>query len=178
MAATTRRRKVFPHLNDGEDNSKSSTYKEERSYTKKDEYDNNKSKSKIKKVHPSAKSKTNDKPSSTQAAAGSSTHHLIPLPLVLTVLICSGFYWIVCFRDVMATGKPILDDYRLSSMLWGEDVNADLNYLVRLLVLYVLFCLFVDTAAIDTCANNCKFSINSLQTHTYIAIHKINRMVR
>jgi len=148
MAATTRRRKIFPHLNEGEDgSSKSKAAKEESaSSTKKDEYDNNKSKST--KVHPSAKSKTNgsttttstNKPSSTQAAAGSSIHHLIPLPLVLTVLICSGFYWIVCFRDVMATGKPILDyDNRLSSIIWGEDVNADMNYLVRLLVLYLLF---------------------------------------
>ena len=133
MAATTRRRKIFPHLNEGDDGSSKS--KEESGAF---EYDNNKSKSK-KAVYPSAKSKTNGstttttKPSSTQAAAGSSIHHLVPLPLVLTVLICSGFYWIVCFRDVMATGKPILDyDNRLSSMLWGEDVNADLNYLVRL----------------------------------------------
>ena len=37
----------------------------------------------------------------------------------------------------MATGKPILDyDNRLSSMLWGEDVNADLNYLVSACVVY------------------------------------------
>ena len=140
MAATTRRRKIFPHLNEGEDGSSKSKSKEENASTKKDEYDNNKSKST--KVHPSAKSKTNGsttttKPSSTQAEAGSSIHHLVPLPLVLTVLICSGFYWIVCFRDVMATGKPILDyDNRLSSMLWGEDVNADLNYLVRTLLYY------------------------------------------
>ena len=139
MVATTRRRKIFPHLNEGEDGS--SKVKEENASTKKDEYDNNKS-SKSKKVHPSAKSKTNGsttttKPSSTQVAAGSSIHHLVPLPLVLTVLICSGFYWIVCFRDVMATGKPILDDYRLSGMVWGEGVNADMNYLVSL---YVVCC--------------------------------------
>jgi len=143
MAATTRRRKIFPHLNEGEDgSSKSKAAKEESASTKKDEYDNNKL-SKSKKVHPSAKSKTNGstttttKPSSTQAAAGSSIHHLVPLPLVLTVLICSGFYWIVCFRDVMATGKPILDyDNRLSSIIWGEDVNADMNYLVSACVVY------------------------------------------
>jgi len=146
MAATTRRRKIFPHLNEGEDGVSKSKAKEESASTKKDEYDNNKSKSR--KVHPSAKSKTNgstttNKPSSTQAAAGSSIHHLIPLPLVLTVLICSGFYWIICFRDVMATGKPILDyDNRLSSMLWGENVNADLNYLVRTRVLFIV-CLLV-----------------------------------
>ena len=140
MAATTRRRKIFPHLNEGEDgSSKSKAAKEESASTKKDEYDNNKSKKS--EVHPSVESKTNGsttttttKPSSTQAAAGSSIHHLVPLPLVLTVLVCSGFYWIVCFRDVMATGKPILDyDNRLSSMVWGEDINADLNYLVRYL---------------------------------------------
>ena len=143
MAATTRRRKIFPHLNEGEDSSsKSKAAKEESASTKKDEYDNNKSKST--KVHPSALSKTNGsttttKPSSTQTAAGSPIHHLVPLPLVLTVLICSGFYWIVCFRDVMATGKPILDyDNRLSGMLWGEGVNADLNYLVRILVLCII----------------------------------------
>jgi hypothetical protein len=34
--------------------------------------------------------------------------HLAPLPLVLVVLVCSGFLWMLAFRDVMATGRPIL----------------------------------------------------------------------
>eukprot|EP00584_Thalassiosira_punctigera_P007325 CAMPEP_0172539044 /NCGR_PEP_ID=MMETSP1067-20121228/10325_1 /TAXON_ID=265564 ORGANISM="Thalassiosira punctigera, Strain Tpunct2005C2" /NCGR_SAMPLE_ID=MMETSP1067 /ASSEMBLY_ACC=CAM_ASM_000444 /LENGTH=455 /DNA_ID=CAMNT_0013324667 /DNA_START=64 /DNA_END=1427 /DNA_ORIENTATION=- len=51
-------------------------------------------------------------------------HHLLPLPLVLTVLVCSGLFWIASFRDVMATGKPILDTL---GVLWGQD-DADANF--------------------------------------------------
>jgi len=35
-------------------------------------------------------------------------------------------FWIASFRDVMATGKPILDKF---GRVWGQD-NADSNYLV------------------------------------------------
>ena len=34
--------------------------------------------------------------------------HLPPLPLVMTVLICSGFMWMFAFRDMMATGKSLI----------------------------------------------------------------------
>eukprot|EP00957_Ditylum_brightwellii_P074668 5675279-Ditylum_brightwellii.AAC.1 len=34
--------------------------------------------------------------------------YLAPLPLVMIVLLCSGFLWMLAFRDVMATGRPIL----------------------------------------------------------------------
>ena len=34
--------------------------------------------------------------------------HLAPLPLVLAVLVCSGVTWVLAFRDLMATGRPIM----------------------------------------------------------------------
>lgn len=34
--------------------------------------------------------------------------HLPPLPLVFTVLICSGALWVLGLRDLMATGKNFL----------------------------------------------------------------------
>lgn len=45
--------------------------------------------------------------------------HLPPLVLVLTILLCSGFMFVMGMRDLMATGKIIL----------GE---SDAAYLVRL----------------------------------------------
>lgn len=36
--------------------------------------------------------------------------HLPPLGLVLTVILCSGFAWILGLRDLMATGKPFLGE--------------------------------------------------------------------
>ena len=84
-------------------------------------YDNAKSKK-----HPSARPHQGNKITPKEEAAGSSHHHLLPLPLVLTVLVCSGFFWMSCFRDVMATGKPILDKL---GVLWGQD-DADSNLLV------------------------------------------------
>ena len=60
------------------------------------------------------------------------TQHLPPLPLVVTVLLCSGFFWMSSFRDAMATGKPILD--RLG-LLWGQD-DADQHWLVRAVMVW------------------------------------------
>lgn len=34
--------------------------------------------------------------------------HLPPAPLLYTVLVCSGILWMLAFRDLFATGKPIL----------------------------------------------------------------------
>jgi len=72
----------------------------------------------------------NDKNHITEAADAASAaidihNHLLPLPLVLAVLVCSGFFWVASLRDVMATGKPILDKF---GILWRQD-DADANYL-------------------------------------------------
>jgi len=103
-------------------------------------YNNSKSKAKGgESNHPSAAGQksstaTNNSSSSSRSSkhnngqtSSSSMHHLLPLPLVYTVLICSGLFWITSFRDVMATGKPILDT---ATALFGHE-NADANYLVR-----------------------------------------------
>ena len=36
--------------------------------------------------------------------------HLAPLPLVFTVMICSGMMWVLAFRDVFATGRSIMGE--------------------------------------------------------------------
>ena len=36
--------------------------------------------------------------------------HFVPLPLLVTIMICSGFLWVMCFRDVFATGRPIFGE--------------------------------------------------------------------
>eukprot|EP00956_Cyclotella_meneghiniana_P042666 scaffold248969_cov76-Cyclotella_meneghiniana.AAC.1 len=121
----TQRRKIFPHLED-----ESTTGDKQNG--KSEEYDNAKSKDKsTTKKHPSARTKktssddTNDMVRSRKEA---STHHLLPMPLVITAMICSGLFWISSFRDVMATGKPILDSL---GMLWGQ-VDGDAKFLVSL----------------------------------------------
>jgi hypothetical protein len=123
------RRKIFPHL----DKEKPPTAAA--NSTKPDEkenYDN----AKTSKKHPTATrnaSKANGKKDSNTATTSNTikkeapTHHLLPLPLVLLVILCSGFHWISSFRDMMATGKPILDN--LGIVLWGQS-DADINLLV------------------------------------------------
>lgn len=126
------RRKIFPHL----DNDKK----------EKDNYDNAKSS----KVHPSARKDKNSKTTNPKSSITSSnnanngqsnkekevkteapTHHLLPLPLVFIVILCSGLFWISSFRDMMATGKPILDSL---GVLWGQS-DADANLLVSEIML-------------------------------------------
>jgi hypothetical protein len=36
--------------------------------------------------------------------------HLPPLPLVLAILLCSGFMFVLGMRDMMSTGKIILGE--------------------------------------------------------------------
>ena len=150
-AATTRRRKIFPHLEDekrsasdaaadgdgdgggrgrGATNDDVGDVATRKGNEKDDKHSSTYNNAKSKKGKKSA-----NKPSSIPKTEGGSsssvsiTHqHLLPLPLVLTVLVCSGIFWIASFRDVMATGKPILDTL---SMIWGQE-DADANYLVSL----------------------------------------------
>jgi len=136
-ATRTRRRKIFPHLDGAEANETSGANDSDDTKAKLGEevYDNAKSKSGTR--HPSA-TKKSSKPLNAASngtdkndaaiphqAAGSSVDHLLPLPLVLTVLVCSGLFWITSFRDVMATGKPMLDTL---GFLWGQE-DADANFL-------------------------------------------------
>jgi len=62
--------------------------------------------------------------------------HLAPLPLVLTVLVCSGFMWMLAFRDLMATGRPIMGrmdeamqvSYHVLAVYKCMQQNIRLNY--------------------------------------------------
>lgn len=42
------------------------------------------------------------------------TRHLAPYPLIVVIIICSGPLWLISFRDIFATGRPLFD---LDSML-------------------------------------------------------------
>jgi len=135
-ATTTRRRKIFPHLKE-EDKTPPSVPEASKSAKGDSSKANgdatnayNNSKQKEGPKHPSAAKKKPISSKSSDSIHGS-VHHLLPLPLVLTVLVCSGLFWIASFRDVMATGKPILDSF---AVLWGQD-DADSHFLVRLLLL-------------------------------------------
>jgi hypothetical protein len=108
-------------------------------------YNNSKSKAKgVESNHTSAagqKSSTatsnnssSSKHNNGHTSSSSMHHHLLPLPLVYTVLICSGLFWITSFRDVMATGKPILNK---ATALFGHE-DADANYLVRKILFNLL----------------------------------------
>jgi hypothetical protein len=140
MSTKPQRRKIFPHLDESKkdssakNNSNSSTNGTE---TKNDDtYDNAKSSSSkpTKKPHPSARNKESNSVKIQKEA--NATHHLIPLPLAFTVLVCSGLFWIASFRDMMATGKPILDTL---GVLWGQ-MDGDANLLVSLFQLIAVFC--------------------------------------
>ena len=133
--ATSRRRKIFPHLKD--DDKKPPSAPEASGSANGDSGKANgdasdetnayvNSKQKKGSSHPSAAKKNLTSSKSSDSINGS-IHHLLPLPLVLTVLVCSGLFWLSSFRDVMATGKPILDSL---AVLWGQD-DADARFLVR-----------------------------------------------
>ena len=133
-AGTARRRKIFPHLDDekrpvaasevpGDANHGNDVKKEDGGGATTDDktsYNNAKSKK------GSARKKTDKNHVIPNASTSQAVQHLLPLPLVLTVLVCSGLFWIASFRDVMATGKPMLDTL---SILWGQN-DADANFLV------------------------------------------------
>jgi len=58
------------------------------------------------------------------------SNHFVPIPLLLTVLICSGFLSILSYRDFFSTGKVILgpmDEAMLTftkSMQWFDNTNG------------------------------------------------------
>lgn len=139
-ATTTKRKTVIPDVTNDKENSGSANQcgngvkvkSNGDAPTKISSYNNSKPKVGSKsKQHPSASkqkkvdSASKSVPSDGNSGAHPSLHHLLPLPLVCTVLICSGVFWITSFRDVMATGKPILD--RLGA--WVGQVDTDASYL-------------------------------------------------
>jgi len=136
MAKTTQRRKIFPHIEDDKSSPSSGTEDGDGDPS----YDNAKSSKSKKRSSAKGKGKGNKCGSSNgnsngvakpRAAAPAPSDHLLPLPLVVTVLLCSGLFWMSSFRDVMATGKPVLDTV---GKLWGQE-DADLNLLVGFLLI-------------------------------------------
>ncbi|KAL3822382.1 hypothetical protein ACHAXA_010860, partial [Cyclostephanos tholiformis] len=128
---TARRRKIFPHLNDDEKKTHDASGSANADSGKVNSVASDKAIHNINtpppkkgSTHASAAKKNITSSKSLDSIHGS-THHLLPLPLVYVVLVCSGLFWITSFRDVMATGKPILD--RLGA-LWGQD-DADSLFL-------------------------------------------------
>lgn len=102
---TVRRRRIFPHLSsdEGSANKESSEKKEEagnKDGEKNGAYDNAKSNK------PTAAS-TNGVAPPEKSSSAAAAHHLLPLPLVIITLLCSGLFWVMSFRDAFATGQPL-----------------------------------------------------------------------
>ena len=58
--------------------------------------------------------------------------HFVPLPLVVIILVCSGFMWVMAFRDVMATGRSIggpMDDAMQVSSLYRVEISTSTSVL-------------------------------------------------
>ena len=135
MAGATQRRKIFPHV--GDETSSGAAAKSGNDKARDPSYDNAKS-SKTRRRSSKGKGKGKENKSGggssngvaqPRGAAPAPSDHLLPLPLVVVVLLCSGLFWMSSFRDVMATGKPVLDTM---GKLWGQE-DADLNLLVGII---------------------------------------------
>jgi len=109
---TVRRRKIFPHLSSDEAAAKES---DEKKQGENDEaYDNAKSNK------PTAAAANNN---NAIRNTESSVHHLLPLPLVLITLLCSGLFWVMSFRDAFATGQPLLLNLSSASSLAQAELS-------------------------------------------------------
>lgn len=114
-----RRRRIFPHLSNDEAAAKETDKNED--VTNEGEtneaYDNAKS------------NRTTSAAANNGVAHSSSSaiHHLLPLPLVLITLLCSGLFWVMSFRDAFATGQPLL--LNLPSSIAPSLVEAELSLL-------------------------------------------------
>lgn len=125
MAATSetaRRRKIFPHLSSSDADGKAAAVEKPEKNNDEDEkredenekYDNAKSNKPSTPTVREPNTAANDGNASTAKASSSSSsswtaaHHLLPLPLVLITLLCSGLFWVISFRDAFATGQPLL----------------------------------------------------------------------
>ncbi|KAL7497954.1 hypothetical protein ACHAWT_005853 [Skeletonema menzelii] len=104
---TMRRRRIFPHLSS--DDVAAKEYDKKKEVVKKEGekngvYDNAKSNK------PSAASTNGvaQPAKSSSWTSSSAAHHLLPLPLVIITLLCSGLFWVMSFRDAFATGQPLL----------------------------------------------------------------------
>jgi len=110
-AGAVQRRKIFPHLSSDEAAAadKCDTKKDENREDEIEAYDNAKSN----KPTPTDRESTaaNNGGVGNEAlssSSSSSVHHLLPLPLVIITLLCSGLFWVLSFRDAFATGQPLL----------------------------------------------------------------------
>lgn len=110
-----RRRKIFPNLSSsGADGKAAATAVEKPEKNDEDEkrqdenekYDNAKSNKPFPTVR-EPNSVANDGGASS-SSSWTAAHHLLPLPLVLITLLCSGLFWVISFRDAFATGQPLL----------------------------------------------------------------------
>mmetsp|Transcript_8732 Transcript_8732/g.12783 ORF Transcript_8732/g.12783 Transcript_8732/m.12783 type:complete len:497 (+) Transcript_8732:93-1583(+) len=111
---TVRRRKIFPHLSSDEAAAKES---DEKKQGENDEaYDNAKSN---KPTAAAAANNSNKVVRNTEA----SVHHLLPLPLVIITLLCSGLFWVMSFRDAFATGQPLLLNLSSTSSLAQAELS-------------------------------------------------------
>ena len=98
--------------------------------------------------------------------------HLPPLVLVLTILLCSGFMFVLGMRDLMATGKNILGESDAAYLVrW----NDSLRWLS--VALYIALHLF-ELHCIECFGYFVYFLLDDSLTAFHPGIHQINGMVR
>lgn len=110
-----RRRKIFSHLSSDEVAAaaaeKSDKKEDEKREDENEAYDNAKSNKPTPADREPTTSVNNGGVSNAASSSSSSSsviHHLLPLPLVIITLLCSGLFWVLSFRDAFATGQPLL----------------------------------------------------------------------
>mmetsp|Transcript_20418 Transcript_20418/g.29242 ORF Transcript_20418/g.29242 Transcript_20418/m.29242 type:complete len:494 (-) Transcript_20418:70-1551(-) len=99
-----RRRRIFPHLSSDEAAAKESDKNEDAT----NEGETNEAYDNAKSNKPTAASNSNNGIAQSSSESSAVHHHLLPLPLVLVTLLCSGLFWVMSFRDAFATGQPLL----------------------------------------------------------------------
>jgi hypothetical protein len=119
------RRKIFPHLSSDEADEDEKREDDENE----EAYDNAKSN----KPTPADREPTTANNGGVGNAVSSSSscavHHLLPLPLVIITLLCSGLFWVMSFRDAFATGQPLLLNLSSSAPPYSFLATAELSLL-------------------------------------------------
>lgn len=111
-----RRRNIFPHLSRKEEGAAATA---EKSDNKKMEDEKRQDENEVPNDNAKSNKLTpddNKRDANNAANKGgvatkqqlTASHHLLPLPLVIITLLCSGLFWVISFRDAFATGQPLL----------------------------------------------------------------------
>jgi hypothetical protein len=108
------------------------------------------------------KDEVTSKPTAATKTKDAVSDHIPPLPLVITVMACSGFLFVYAFRDIFATGRNIggdPDEAYLVSLF-------SMSWIISLYVIPFLCSEIVQFAYSLTHPFRRNFSNRRLQTHS------------